>query len=461
VKKKIRKKIQTKNENNSAQIASSSVENNLNNSKGSGNQLPENTRTQMESSFGADFSAVRIHNDSAAVRMNKDLKAQAFTHGSDIYFSPGKYDANSKEGRHLLAHELTHVVQQTSNSGLKRKIQKSSLADFRARLEATSADHGIVISDLFSHASFIPLANYLNQCPPNTIDFQVRRIQERVAGSLVDLFGGFEPGSPATMTVNPQRREHATNPLEMTDTIVHEFMHAIMSLQGACTSRSNPFPLASGITDAHHDPELQPYFRAAISAGDDPFLRSTVERFSATGTTTASGANLLEYFQNNYGPSASRPRTHFIDLNSQGLQLVTSIISDIHRAHPTIGTETVSFDNVEMMEAARLISTRNWWNATQRRFSMGLHKNRVARERNIDPRTFTERDYDISAIQVVEFADSKNFDPNTDHHWGHVGGVWQCDKRSRFSGRTLHTYVTGTRGSPPGGAINYLIIQHT
>ncbi|HEY5745433.1 MAG TPA: DUF4157 domain-containing protein [Chryseolinea sp.] len=117
-------KLQAKNENNNpGQTASASIESNLNASKGSGSPLPESTRTQMESSFGADFSSVRIHSDSAAAEMNKNLNAQAFTHGSDIYFNSGKYNVNGQQGKHLLAHELTHVVQQSGmepNNTLQR-----------------------------------------------------------------------------------------------------------------------------------------------------------------------------------------------------------------------------------------------------------------------------------------------------------------------------------------------------
>jgi hypothetical protein len=113
------KKIQAKPEANSSQPASSSIESSLNASKGLGNPLPTATRDQMENSFGADFSNVRIHNDSWAVQMSKDLNAQAFTHGSDIYFNSGKYDTNSDAGRYLLAHELTHTMQQ--NNGMVAK----------------------------------------------------------------------------------------------------------------------------------------------------------------------------------------------------------------------------------------------------------------------------------------------------------------------------------------------------
>jgi peptidoglycan hydrolase-like protein with peptidoglycan-binding domain len=104
------------------------IENSLNSSKGSGRPLPDNTRQQMESSIGADFSNVRIHDDSNAAQMSKDLNAQAFTHGDDIYFNSGKYDTASSGGQHLLAHELTHTVQQSggNRNPIREKIQRTS-----------------------------------------------------------------------------------------------------------------------------------------------------------------------------------------------------------------------------------------------------------------------------------------------------------------------------------------------
>jgi hypothetical protein len=87
----------------------------LNRSKGGGQKLPETYGDFMEKRFGVDFSGVRIHTDSNAVQMNRDLSAQAFTHGRDIYFGAGRYSPSTSSGERLLAHELTHVVQQTSN----------------------------------------------------------------------------------------------------------------------------------------------------------------------------------------------------------------------------------------------------------------------------------------------------------------------------------------------------------
>ena len=75
---------------------------------GSGAPLPEETRRRMESGFGADFSDVRTHVGSEA----PSIGAVAYTRGSNIHFAPGRYNPASSEGQKLLAHELTHVVQQ-------------------------------------------------------------------------------------------------------------------------------------------------------------------------------------------------------------------------------------------------------------------------------------------------------------------------------------------------------------
>lgn len=77
-----------------------------------GQPLPESVRSFMEPRFGADFSEVRLHTGGEANTLNQELKAQAFTRQRDIYFGAGKYNPESEEGKRLLVHELTHVVQQ-------------------------------------------------------------------------------------------------------------------------------------------------------------------------------------------------------------------------------------------------------------------------------------------------------------------------------------------------------------
>ncbi len=87
-----------------------------------GQPLPESTRQYFEPRLGRDLSQVRIHHDEAAHRANKTLNAKAFTYGSHIAFRRGNYQPESGPGKHLLAHELSHVAQQ--GEGVARTIQR-------------------------------------------------------------------------------------------------------------------------------------------------------------------------------------------------------------------------------------------------------------------------------------------------------------------------------------------------
>lgn len=115
--------------------ASSDLESRLSSTKGGGNALPEATRGSMESAFGADFSGVRVHTDNSSVQMNQQLGAQAFTHGSDVYFNSGKYDTQSSGGQHLLAHELTHTIQQGKSKSISKKKGNVSAQGIRGLKE--------------------------------------------------------------------------------------------------------------------------------------------------------------------------------------------------------------------------------------------------------------------------------------------------------------------------------------
>jgi hypothetical protein len=81
---------------------------------GGGRPLDSDVRADMESRFGADFGDVQVHTGGDAHASAAALHAQAYTVGSDIVFAGGTYDPGTAAGRHLLAHELTHVVQQRS-----------------------------------------------------------------------------------------------------------------------------------------------------------------------------------------------------------------------------------------------------------------------------------------------------------------------------------------------------------
>jgi hypothetical protein len=95
------------------------IESQIDSSRGSGSSLPDNARGFFESRMDADFSGVRIHTGGDSDQLNRSLDARAFTTGSDIFFRDGEYNPDSNDGRELLAHELTHVVQQ--NAAPQRK----------------------------------------------------------------------------------------------------------------------------------------------------------------------------------------------------------------------------------------------------------------------------------------------------------------------------------------------------
>lgn len=88
------------------------LESRLMQEKSKGQPLPDDVQTDMETRFGADFSQVRVHTGSEAAQISDGLNAQAFTHGNDIFFNAGKSNFGTSDNKKLLAHELTHVIQQ-------------------------------------------------------------------------------------------------------------------------------------------------------------------------------------------------------------------------------------------------------------------------------------------------------------------------------------------------------------
>ena len=102
--------------------AAPAVEEAIQQARGGGQALDSGVRAQMEAAFGADFGGVRAHADAGADMLNRALSARAFTVGQDIFFKQGEYSPASRHGRELLAHELTHVVQQNSDKGQRKLV---------------------------------------------------------------------------------------------------------------------------------------------------------------------------------------------------------------------------------------------------------------------------------------------------------------------------------------------------
>lgn len=91
--------------------------------RGRGRPLPDSVRPVLENSLGSDLGGVRVHTDDQADALNRSMQANAFTTGNDIFFRSGQFDPSSAPGMRLLAHEATHVVQQSPTSA-RRSVQR-------------------------------------------------------------------------------------------------------------------------------------------------------------------------------------------------------------------------------------------------------------------------------------------------------------------------------------------------
>jgi len=199
--------------------ASDSVTQKISSTKGRGSGMDSGTTSFMESRFGTDFSAVKIHTGDYAVQMSKELNAQAFTTGSDVYFNSGKYNPNSDAGKHLLAHELTHTIQQNNNV-TRKLIQKNGSPpaapvygavctggttdpcqysrcdgrhdginnDFRKAIDYTIAAYGALGASTLSERTTQALDWYFNDHSASTVS-TVRERMLCIALCLMDAYG--------------------------------------------------------------------------------------------------------------------------------------------------------------------------------------------------------------------------------------------------------------------------------
>jgi hypothetical protein len=115
---------------------------------GQGQALPSDVQRELSPKFGADFSDVRVHADDEAADMASAVQAQAFTHGADIYMGKGQYQPGTSTGKQLLAHELTHTIQQSGGAPRnvapliqRKKMSQERQEEVRKRLKEALTPH--------------------------------------------------------------------------------------------------------------------------------------------------------------------------------------------------------------------------------------------------------------------------------------------------------------------------------
>ncbi|MCK5013331.1 MAG: DUF4157 domain-containing protein [Candidatus Omnitrophica bacterium] len=121
--------LQAKNREDATSEVTHDLESQINAFKGGGRPLVESERDYFEPRFGHDFSQVRVHTDAQAAESARAVNARAFTLGRDVVFGAGQYAPESSEERRLMAHELTHTLQQqeVSNPRLLQRIPASGV----------------------------------------------------------------------------------------------------------------------------------------------------------------------------------------------------------------------------------------------------------------------------------------------------------------------------------------------
>ncbi|MES0490032.1 MAG: DUF4157 domain-containing protein [Leptospirales bacterium] len=99
------------------------IESAINSTRNGGKSLSQNERSYFEPRFGTSFANVRLHTDSNASQLSRSVNARAFTTRNNIYFGAGEYSPNSIQGKRLMAHELTHTVQQRGHQGSMNEVK--------------------------------------------------------------------------------------------------------------------------------------------------------------------------------------------------------------------------------------------------------------------------------------------------------------------------------------------------
>jgi len=170
------------------------IANAIQSSRGGGAALDAESHSFMTSRFGYDFGSVKIHNDSQSAQFNRNLNARAFTVGNDVYFNQGEFNPRSSEGKHLLAHELTHVVQQ--NPLNSKPTENSPPEIIRKRDGGESPQQG-----LNEETVTCPEAERLDEIEEK-FRSMIRSARERDANVAADNLEYFLSGAGGTRTLS-------------------------------------------------------------------------------------------------------------------------------------------------------------------------------------------------------------------------------------------------------------------
>jgi Domain of unknown function (DUF4157) len=191
-----------------------------------GAPMDADTRGFMESRFGHDFSNVQIHTDTSAARSARDINARAYTAGSHIVFNDGEYAPGTTAGKHLLAHELTHVVQQEQGATIAAPVQTKADSEYTKAEAITYLQYALNRARFFLENNskadakavtlmkrMVGVYNQLRQSTKAdasdvTFNFDTSASANELrsgdaAKTIDELYGGFQPAAPPVKQADP------------------------------------------------------------------------------------------------------------------------------------------------------------------------------------------------------------------------------------------------------------------
>lgn len=294
-------------------------------SASTGQPLPHDVRSELEEGFGADFSAVRIHNDSYVDSAVRNEGARAFASGTDIYFAAGNYDPSKEAGKELLIHEVAHVLQQTARRNSNHLLQAVPVV-------SNGAIQHDLIENLFSDFDVFT-------APPTLEEVIKRHLAEHQGDSelkkhgeyLQELLGEFKEDHPAIAELI----EKIQNPgfIEKTEyrALYFDCLKGLKQYSAAMEMVENTLPpkTAFGLIDFYKK-KARGEMAWLTSEIDSEFMQAVLNRISGFPSS-----DWLSGIVNSIKPyiSSSNDKTHNVRLQSR----VEKIFADEIRIAATSG----------------------------------------------------------------------------------------------------------------------------
>ncbi|MDB9328485.1 DUF4157 domain-containing protein, partial [Nodularia spumigena CS-590/02] len=173
--------------------ASTDLESSINSARVGGQAIADNIREPMEVAFGADFSGVKVHTDGQSDQLNRSIQARAFTTGQDVFFRSEEYNPGSRGGQELLAHELTHVVQQNGGAVMRSLFNSPQWSASPIQAKLTIGEPG----DRYEQEADRVVSQVVQRinAPSSIVQYRSDSEDSQSSDESMDIDSEWEPGS--------------------------------------------------------------------------------------------------------------------------------------------------------------------------------------------------------------------------------------------------------------------------